>query len=71
VFTQDQKDRKVKAAQVAVDDAVSRISVHQDRLDKAKADKATAEQTLEWLKSMPVNGSAPAEPEPEPTDSAV
>jgi len=71
MFTQEQKDRKLTQAQEAVDDAAHRLEVHQERVRKAQADLDTAKATQEWLKSMPVNGSTPAEPEPEPTTSAV
>ena len=62
MFTQEQKDRKLKTAQAAVDDAKARRDRYQERQKAAQAEYETALQTLEWVKTMPVNGTQPATP---------
>ena len=60
MFTQETKDRKVKQAQAAVDDAQARATRYAELKTKAEAELVTARSALEWVQQMPVNGSTPA-----------
>ena len=67
------KERRVRAAQETVDTAAKRLEKAEKRVtdakaletkrDEAKAALNTAEAHLQWVRSMPVPGEAPAEDE--------